>query len=72
MRLALLFFGVAMQWACSAIAEQPAQSADTRVADLMSAGKIRMGVFPSFQYSKDNASGEPWNHASACNASGHW
>src|SRR3954466_14570346 len=31
----------------------PAQAQpDQRVADLVTAGKIRMGVFPSFQYSK--------------------
>jgi polar amino acid transport system substrate-binding protein len=31
---------------------------DPRVADLVQAGKIRIGVFPSFQYSKD-ATGQP-------------
>jgi polar amino acid transport system substrate-binding protein len=33
--------------------------ADPRVADLMHAGAIRIGVFPSFQYGKDPATGEP-------------
>ena len=33
--------------------------ADLRVADLVQAGKVRIGVFPSFQYSKDTATGEP-------------
>ena len=32
---------------------------DPRVADLIQTGEIRIGVFPSFQYSKDVATGEP-------------
>jgi polar amino acid transport system substrate-binding protein len=32
--------------------------ADPRVADVVQAGKVRIGVFPSFQYSKDGA-GQP-------------
>jgi ABC-type amino acid transport substrate-binding protein len=37
----------------------PAQAQpDPRVADLVTAGKIRMGVFPSFQYAK-TPGGEP-------------
>jgi hypothetical protein len=32
--------------------------ADPRVADLVQAGKVRIGVFPSFQYSK-TATGQP-------------
>jgi polar amino acid transport system substrate-binding protein len=32
---------------------------DQRVADLVRAGRVRIGVFPSFQYSKDSATGEP-------------
>jgi polar amino acid transport system substrate-binding protein len=32
--------------------------ADPRVADLVQSGKVRIGVFPSFQYSKD-AAGQP-------------
>jgi polar amino acid transport system substrate-binding protein len=39
-------------------AQNPAQ-VDLRVADLVRAGKIRIGVFPSFQFSKDSATGEP-------------
>jgi polar amino acid transport system substrate-binding protein len=35
------------------------QSLDPRVADLVQAGKVRIGVFPSFQYSKDSATGQP-------------
>jgi ABC-type amino acid transport substrate-binding protein len=31
---------------------------DPRVADIVQSGKLRIGVFPSFQYSKD-ASGKP-------------
>jgi len=37
---------------------QTKSSADPRVADIIQSGKIRIGVFPSFQYSKD-ASGKP-------------
>jgi polar amino acid transport system substrate-binding protein len=33
--------------------------ADPQVADLTRAGAIRIGVFPSFQYSKDAATGHP-------------
>src|SRR5689334_23179928 len=32
---------------------------DQRVADLVRAGRVRIGVFPSFQYSKDSVTGEP-------------
>jgi hypothetical protein len=32
--------------------------ADPRVADLVQAGKVRIGVLPSFQYSK-TATGQP-------------
>jgi polar amino acid transport system substrate-binding protein len=32
---------------------------DQRVADLVRAGQIRIGVFPSFQSSKDSVAGEP-------------
>ena len=36
------------------------QAADQRVADLVRAGAIRIGVIsPSFQYSKDSATGQP-------------
>jgi ABC-type amino acid transport substrate-binding protein len=34
------------------------QTADPRVADIIQSGKIQIGVFPSFQYSKD-ANGKP-------------
>jgi polar amino acid transport system substrate-binding protein len=34
------------------------RSADPRVLDIIQSGKIRIGVFPSFQYSRD-ASGKP-------------
>ena len=36
-----------------------AQQSDTRVADLVQSGKLRIGVFPSFQFSKDPATGHP-------------
>jgi len=32
---------------------------DGRVADLVKAGNLRVGVFPSFQFSKDPATGQP-------------
>jgi polar amino acid transport system substrate-binding protein len=44
--------------ALPAHAQQPAQ-ADQRVADFVRVGKIRIGVFPSTQYSKDSKTGEP-------------
>jgi hypothetical protein len=47
-RLSLSLCVSAIAWAIPASAQQP----DQRVADLVTAGKIRMGVFPSFQYSK--------------------
>jgi polar amino acid transport system substrate-binding protein len=37
---------------------QPSQI-DQRVADIVQAGKLRIGVFPSFQYTKDEATGKP-------------
>jgi polar amino acid transport system substrate-binding protein len=58
-RLALLVCCVTIGWPLSASAQQPVQPTDQRVADMVTAGKIRMGVFPSFQYSKDKTSGEP-------------
>lgn len=39
-------------------AQQLAQS-DHRVSDLVTRGQFRIGVFPSFQYSKDSVTGEP-------------
>lgn len=42
-----------------AITIAQAQQPDSRVADLVHAGAIRIGVFPSFQYSKDSATGQP-------------
>ncbi len=44
-------------WASSAHA-QPTAQPDPRIADIVHAGKLRIGVFPSFQYSKDLVSGE--------------
>jgi ABC-type amino acid transport substrate-binding protein len=38
---------------------QTPQRLDPRIADLVEAGKLRIGVFPSFQYSKDAATGQP-------------
>jgi polar amino acid transport system substrate-binding protein len=42
----------------SALSQAPERS-DPRIADLVQAGKLRIGVFPSFQYSKDSATGQP-------------
>jgi polar amino acid transport system substrate-binding protein len=41
-----------------ASAQQATQS-DGRVADLVKAGTLRIGVFPSFQFSKDPVTGQP-------------
>ena len=41
----------------SALSQTPERS-DPRIADLVQAGKLRIGVFPSFQYSKDPATGQ--------------
>jgi polar amino acid transport system substrate-binding protein len=57
-QLISLLCGAPIAWALPAHAQQPAQ-ADQRVADLVRAGKVRIGVFPSFQYSKDSVTGEP-------------
>jgi len=38
---------------------QTAERSDPRIADLAQAAKLRIGVFPSFQYSKDPATGQP-------------
>jgi polar amino acid transport system substrate-binding protein len=38
---------------------QQATHNDGRVADLVKAGSLRVGVFPSFQFSKDPATGQP-------------
>jgi polar amino acid transport system substrate-binding protein len=53
-----LLSGATIAWALAAHAQQPAQ-ADQRIADLVRAGKIRIGVFPSTQYSKDSKTSEP-------------
>jgi len=45
-------------WQMAAYAQQRTQ-VDQRVADLAHAGKIRIGVFPSTQYSEDSKTGEP-------------
>ena len=55
--LITLFCGAAIAWTLPTDAQQAGQ-ADQRVADLVRAGKIRIGVFPSFQYSKDLVTGE--------------
>lgn len=41
-----------------ATAAKPLQTADPRIADLMQAGKVRVGLFPSFFYTKNPATGE--------------
>lgn len=38
---------------------QPPEQPDPRIADLVYAGKLRIGVFPSFQYARDSATGRP-------------
>ena len=53
-RHAVVMFCVVFAWMVPA----QAQNTDPRVGDLAAAGKIRMGVFPSFQYSK-GPGGEP-------------
>ena len=53
-----LLCGSIIAWALPALAQQPVEP-DQRVADLVRAGNIRIGVFPSFQYSKDSLTGEP-------------
>jgi len=53
-----LLCGATIAWALPAFAQQPTQT-DQRVADLVRAGKIRIGVFPSFQYSKNPVTSEP-------------
>jgi polar amino acid transport system substrate-binding protein len=55
MRIAIaIILGLAMGSVQSAYP----QTADPRVADIIQSGKVRIGVFPSFQYSKD-ANGMP-------------
>src|SRR4051812_43390253 len=54
----ILLCGLPFAWAMSASAQQGGQT-DHRVADLVQSGKLRIGVFPSFQYSKDQATGQP-------------
>jgi polar amino acid transport system substrate-binding protein len=41
-----------------ATAAKPQQTADPRIADLMQAGKVRVGLFPSFFYAENPATGE--------------
>jgi polar amino acid transport system substrate-binding protein len=55
---AALFCRAAVLWMVPAEAQEPAQ-VDRRVEDLVRAGRIRIGVFPSFQYSKDVVTSEP-------------
>src|SRR5262249_19147569 len=50
-RAAILVSGLALSGTCSL--------ADSRVNDIVRAGKLRIGVFPSFQYSKDPKTGHP-------------
>jgi polar amino acid transport system substrate-binding protein len=62
MRLGRKHFAV-MSFAMFVVLAQSASAlaqavADPRVADLIQAGKVRIGVFPSFQYSK-TATGQP-------------
>ena len=41
-----------------AAAARPQHAADPRIADLVQAGKVRIGLFPSFFYNKNPATGE--------------
>src|SRR5262249_38060758 len=41
-----------------ALSQAPERS-DPRIADLIQTGKLRIGVFPSFQYSKQSSTGQP-------------
>ena len=52
-----IFGGATIAWAVPAHAQH--SQPDPRVADLVTVGKLRVGVFPSFQYSKDLATGQP-------------
>jgi polar amino acid transport system substrate-binding protein len=52
-----IFGGATIAWAVPAHAQH--SQPDPRVADLVTVGKLRVGVFPSFQYSKDSATGQP-------------
>ena len=58
LRTGALLWCLALAWATSASAQQGPQT-DRRVAELVQSGKLRIGVFPSFQYSKDQATGQP-------------
>jgi polar amino acid transport system substrate-binding protein len=58
LRTGALLWCLAFAWATSASAQQGPQT-DRRVAELVQSGKLRIGVFPSFQYSKDQATGQP-------------
>jgi polar amino acid transport system substrate-binding protein len=52
-----IFGGATIAWAVPAHAQH--SQPDPRVADLVTVDKLRVGVFPSFQYSKDSATGQP-------------
>jgi polar amino acid transport system substrate-binding protein len=52
-----LLCGAAIAWVVTANS-QPAPQADPSVAEIVGAGKIRIGVFPSTQYVKDGKSGD--------------
>jgi polar amino acid transport system substrate-binding protein len=52
----VLLCGATIAWALPAHAQQSA-SADQRLADVVRAGKIRIGVFPSTLYSKETKKG---------------
>jgi hypothetical protein len=52
--IAAIVFAAVPRSALSQILQPP----DPRIADLVHAGKLRIGVFPSFQYSKDSATGQ--------------
>src|SRR5579871_396562 len=56
-RFPAVAIGAAILMSSLATSSLPAH-ADPRVEDLVRAGRIRIGVFPSFQYAKDSA-GQP-------------
>src|SRR4051812_26585969 len=55
-KMGRMVLAVAFTVAVASIAEAQ-QDRDPRVADVVQAGKIRIGVFPSTQYSKDSNTG---------------
>lgn len=57
-RLPAIAVGAAVLMSSLSVSHVPSR-ADSGIADLAHAGIIRIGVFPSFQYAKDPATGQP-------------